>query len=64
MQTLIQRLKLYLLRRDIVKWDAHLEHLRLVQADIIRSRFVIESEQLNRRAAASLLQQSLGAKNV
>lgn len=57
--TLIHRVRLYLLNRQIVKYDNHIAHLKEQQLIIIRSVFEIQSAQLNRRADASLIRQML-----
>lgn len=59
MQTLIRRIKLYLLKREIAKWNAHIGHLRQAQYEIVHTVFTIENEQIGRLVAVAELKQLL-----
>lgn len=55
MKNVIHRIKLYLLKREIAKWNAHISHLRQAQLEIIRTLFVLKNKQLQRQDALNKL---------
>jgi len=52
---MLLRLRVYLARRSIRRWDEHVAALKRAEIDILMTRVVIAGEQAKRRAALAAL---------